>query len=149
MTKTIPSLPRTLGFAGLLPQALFLLLILGGDPAYSFAAQALAFAYAALIFSFLGGLWWGIAARAENPPNWLWGAAVTPSLLAFTSFLPWAFALDWPQPSLVMLGLSIIGSLAVDARLGALQLIPAWWMGLRWPLSLGLGGITILIAMLA
>jgi hypothetical protein len=147
--EQMPPLARLLGLSGLLPQALFLLLVASGSNQYSFAAQALGFAYAALIFSFLGGLWRGLAARASDPPSWLWAAAVVPSLIAFGSFLPWAFALDWPQPSLGLLGVGLILSLAVDVKLVAAGMAPTWWMALRLPLSLGLGGMTLVISALA
>lgn len=145
----IPSVARVLGLAGLLPQLLFVLLVASGSNRYAFAAQALAFAYAALILSFLGGLWWGLAARAESPPNWLWVAAVMPSLIAFAAFLPWAFAGAWPCPSLIVLGLCLVGSLGVDRALVRQALAPAWWMRLRVPLSLGLGALTLSIPILA
>jgi hypothetical protein len=148
MSTDIPRAARLLGLAGLLPQLLAVLVIASGSDRYSFAAQALAFAYASLIFSFLGGLWWGLAARAEAVPDWVWIAAVAPSLIALASFLPWAFALEWPGPSLFVLGGSLVTSIAVDRKLAAAGLTPPWWLSLRWPLSLGLGGMTLLIALL-
>lgn len=139
-----------LGFAGLLPQisALLALLVLG--PRWHGAAVIVAFAYAALILSFLGGMWWGIAARAEQrAPRWLWFAAVTPSLVAFAAALPWAFGAPAPRVSLFALGLAILGSLLVDRRLRAAGLAPGWWMRIRTPLSVGLGGLTLVIGILA
>jgi hypothetical protein len=89
------------------------------------AALAIAFAYAALILSFLGGMWWGIAAAApaaqrRKALGWLWIAAVLPSLVALACFLPWALDWAWPEPSLVMLGGALLVTLGVDAKLGAL-----------------------------
>ncbi len=148
MTATVPATARLLGLLGLLPQGLFLLLVAVDHPRLVFAAQSLAFAYAALILSFLGGLWWGLAATAARPPAWLWIAAVMPSLAAFASFLPWALAGSWPGPSLVLLGGAIMASLAVDRRLVRDGLAPDWWMRLRLPLSAGLGMMTIAIGLL-
>lgn len=145
----MPRLARTLGFAGLLPQLGCLLLVLSGDDRFAFAAQAMGFAYAALIFAFLGGLWWGLAARAERPPQWLWVAAIVPSLIALASFLPWAFALAWPGPSLLVLGAGLVLSPAVDRAVVRAGLAPQWWPGLRVPLSLGLGGMTLALGLLA
>ena len=141
--RAVPARARALGLAGLLPQAALLLALLAGPDDWRFAALALAWGYAALIFSFLGGLWWGLAARAgDAAPGWLWVAAVAPSLIAFASYVPWVFAGAWPAPSLVVLGTGLIASLLVDRRLAPIA--PAWWMALRWPLSLGLGTATLL-----
>lgn len=143
-----PPMARLLGWAGLLPQALALLLVLSGNDRFSFAAQALAFAYAALIFSFLGGLWWGLAARAYAAPAWTWVVAVLPSLIALAAFLPWALAWPWPGPSLVLLGTGLLLSLLVDRQLMRAGLAPSWWLSLRIPLSLGLGGLTLAIGLI-
>jgi hypothetical protein len=110
---------------------------------------SLGYAYAALILSFLGGMWWGLAARqAERCPPWIWWAAVAPSLVAFATAFPWAVGGAWPGPSLVILGIALILSLLVDRRLVSLGIAPDWWMGLRVPLSLGLGSLTIIAAFL-
>lgn len=149
MPEKMPPFARWLGFAGLFPQAAALLVALMDEPRTLFSALALAFAYAALILSFLGGLWWGLAAAAKDAPRWLWVAAVSPSLLALASCIPWATAGAWPGPSLLLLGLALIGSLGVDRKLIALGLAPRWWMRLRGPLSFGLGGLTIALGALA
>ena len=146
----VPSLPRWLGWAGLLPQIACVAVLYLGPEEWRYSALALAFAYAALILSFLGGMWWGIAATApaaerRNALGWLWIAAVLPSLVALACFLPWVFGWAWPEPSLVMLGGALLVSLGVDAKLGALA--PRWWMALRVPLSLGLGLLTVAAAL--
>lgn len=146
---SIPALPRWLGLAGLSPQAACVALLYAGPGEWRAAALALAFAYAALILSFLGGMWWGIAAAApaaqrRKALGWLWVAAVMPSLVALGCFLPWALGWAWPEPSLVMLAAALWLSLGVDARLGALA--PRWWMALRVPLSVGLGLLTLAAA---
>lgn len=145
----VPFWPRWLGLTGLLPQFACLAVLWFGPAEWRFAALALAWGYAALIFSFLGGLWWGIAASFDNAggpaPGWLWLASVAPSLIAFASYAPWVFAGAWPGPSLVVLGLGLIASLWVDRRIAAFS--PPWWLQLRVPLSLGLGIATLLIAL--
>jgi hypothetical protein len=148
-TPSAPHIARSLGAAGLLPQLVCLFLVATGNDDYQFAAQALAATYATIIFSFLGGLWWGLAAQSENPPSWLWYAAVMPSLIGFAAYLPWAYGGEWPGPSLVILGVGIMASLLVDRQLGAQGFAPPWWMSLRLPLSLGLGGMTLAIGLLA
>ena len=148
--QSVPALPRWLGLAGLLPQFTCLAVLYAGPAEWREAALAIAFAYAALSLSFLGGMWWGIAAAApaaqrRKALGWLWIAAVLPSLVALACFLPWALDWAWPEPSLVMLGGALLVSLGVDAKLGALA--PRWWMALRVPLSTGLGLATIAAAL--
>ena len=148
--QSVPALPRWLGLAGLLPQLTCVAVLYAGPAEWREAALAIAFAYAALILSFLGGMWWGIAAAApaaqrRKALGWLWIAAVLPSLVALACFLPWALDWAWPEPSLVMLGGALLVSLGVDAKLGALA--PRWWMALRVPLSTGLGLATIAAAL--
>ncbi|MEG3166130.1 DUF3429 domain-containing protein [Sphingomonas sp. PB2P19] len=142
--KVVPPLPLWLGLAGLIPQLLAFIGVAAGEPEGRFTALALAYAYAALILSFLGGMWWGLAAQARTAvPRWVWVAAVVPSLIALLSALPWAFGDRWPGPSLALLGLALLGSLGVDYRLRAAGLCPAWWLRLRLPLSIGLGLLTL------
>lgn len=146
-SDAFPPLARALGFAGLLPQLAAVAVLALGDPGTMFTALSLAYAYPALILSFLGGLWWGLAARGEGrAPGWLWVAAVAPSLIALATAIPWAVGAAWPDPSLVILGLALIGALAVDYRLVALGLAPPGWLRLRTPLSVGLGILTIAAA---
>lgn len=147
MSNTSPPLPClafVLGVAGLLPQllALFATFSEGGR----YIGLAAGYFYAALIFSFLGGIWWGVAASHADAPRWLWGAAVTPSLIAFASGVPWMTGGDWPGPSLGVLGMGIVGSAAVDYRLFKQGLIASDLFRLRVALSLGLGTLTIILA---
>lgn len=147
--RSVPPIARWLGYAGLLPQLGVVATLLTGNPASRFTALATGFAYAALILSFLGGTWWGLAAKAEQKaPWWLWTVAVAPSLVALLSAVPWTTGDTWPGPSLVLLGLSLLAALVVDYRLYRLGIAPAWWMWLRAPLSGGLGVLTIAAALL-
>ena len=147
-TGGIPPIARLLGLSGLLPQLAAVALLLSGDPQRRFSALAIAYAYAAIILSFLGGLWWGLAARADSPPRWLWFASVAPSLIALVTAWPWMVGLRWPGPSLVVLGISLIAALLVDRALVRAGIAPPGWMALRIPLSLGLGVLTMLAAAL-
>lgn len=151
-SSTRPALPRLaywLGLSGLLPQVAVVAVLLSGDEAGRFTVLALGYAYAALILSFLGGLWWGLAAAASTrAPPWLWIASVVPSLVALATAWPWTVGLRWPGPSLVVLGVALIAALGVDAALVRMGLAPPGWMRLRVPLSLGLGGLTLLAAAL-
>ncbi len=149
MNTPLPPIARWLGFAGLVPQAAAVALLASGDLDWRFIALSGAFAYAALILSFLGGLWWGLAAaNTGRAPAWLWVAAVVPSLFALTTAIPWTIGGTWPGPSLVALGVALVATLLVDRRLVALGLAPDGWMALRVPLSVGLGALSIVAAAL-
>lgn len=152
---SIPLWPRILGTAGLLPQVAAVLAAGFGGSQVHYSALAIGYVYAALIFSFLGGLWWGLAAAASlggKPiPGWLWLASVTPSLIALLSFMPWVYGDPWPGPSLLLLGGCIMASPLVDRQISTLPspLTPPWWMRLRWALSLGLGSATLALGLVA
>ena len=140
---------RALGYAGLLPQILCIGLILIGHE-WRYAALAGGFAYAAAIFSFLGGVWWGQAlqgARDGQPATTgAYVLAVMPSLLAVALFLPWSFGWEWPGPALLYLGALIMGSPLVDRALG---FAAPNFLRLRWHLSLGLGSLSIVLGLLS
>ena len=145
----VPSLARALGYAGLIPQISLTAVVVGGGPELRLFAATLACAYSALILSFLGGTWWGLAVRSEHPVSaWLWIAAVAPSLIAFGAIVGWAISHS-PAPTLLIIGGSLVFALAVDTRLAANGLCPSNWLRLRTPLSIGLGALTIFIAILA
>jgi len=114
----------------------------------SFASTALAggFAYAAAIFSFLGGVWWGQAIASGKAGAGAYLVAVMPSLLAVALFLPWSFGWDWPGPALLYLGALIALSPLADRALG---FAAADFMRLRWQLSVGLGALTIALGFVA
>lgn len=151
MLKSVPPVPRWLGLAGLAPQLVFVISVWLGPDEWRWTSLAAAWAYAALIFSFLGGMWWGIAAvrlaDGRQVPGWLWAAAVLPSLLGVLSFMPWVFGQPWPAPSLGWLGVALLASPLVDRKLG--DLAPPWWLSLRLVLSIGLGLATLLLALAA
>lgn len=143
-----------LGFAGLLPQVAAVLLL--ASSAGHAKADALAFGfglsiasvYAAAILSFLGGMWWGFAIKRGSQQGSLAAVAVLPSLAAVALVLAGAIGLP-SRWILVALGVVIILTLPVDRRLAATGDAPDGWMALRVPLSLGLGGLTILAGLLA
>lgn len=135
---------RALGYAGLLPQIICLGLTLTGHE-YAYTALSGGFAYAAAIFSFLGGVWWGQsiqngAIQSERAGAGAYLIAVMPSLIAVALFLPWSFGWEWPGPALLYLGAFILLSPFVDRGLG---FAAPDFMRLRWHLSLGLGALTI------
>lgn len=136
---------RALGYAGLLPQILCIALILMGHE-WRYSALAGGFAYAAAIFSFLGGVWWGQALASGRATSGAYVIAVMPSLLTLALFLPWTFGWEWPGPALFYLGALILGSPLIDRALG--YAAPDF-LRLRWHLSIGLGSLTIALGFLS
>ena len=136
---------RLLGYAGLSPQILCLAMVLTGHE-WRYSALGGGFAYAAAIFSFLGGVWWGQAVQSGRASAGAYGIAVLPSLIAVTLFLPWTFGWEWPGPALLYLGALIALSPMVDRALGFAS---PDFLRLRWHLSLGLGSLTIALGLLS
>lgn len=132
-----------LGFAGLLPQlaAVGAMLVLGLDQR-ELTASIVGWAalYAAIILSFLGGMWWSIAMHRTEGQGLLATLAVLPSLVGFASLAIY----DESGWAMVATGSAILLTLLVDRHLTATGEAPANWMRLRVPLSVGLGGLTIL-----
>lgn len=143
--ETLSPAARALGYAGLLPQIICLSLVLTGHE-WRYSALAGGFAYAAAIFSFLGGVWWGQSAQSGRASAGAYLLAVLPSLLAVALFLPWTFGWEWPGPALLYLGALIALSPLVDRKLG---FAAADFLRLRWHLSLGLGLLTIILGFTA
>lgn len=122
------TLATRLGHAGLLPFVAGAALVWLVRPEVNpFVAQALA-AYAALIVSFLGGIHWGLAMRADPPAPALLGWGVVPSLVAWPALLMRADA------ALVLHGLMLLACYAVDRRLYPPQGAQGW-LTLRFRLS--------------
>ncbi|BEV00170.1 DUF3429 domain-containing protein [Novosphingobium olei] len=144
MSKQVQGSARWLGVAGLLPQ--LAALVAAHTETLHWSAIAAGCVYAALIFSFLGGIWWvqALLADRQSLPDHL--LAVTPSLIALAAMLPWCFGLPWPGPSLVVLGTCLLASPFVDARLAKAMPLPQSWLALRRRLSTGLGLLTLALA---
>lgn len=144
----LPAAALAAGYAGLLPQIVAAIMAFSGA-GYRWIGLAAAYGYSAFIFSFLGGIWWGfgvIARKDGVDATPIFVLAVMPSLIAFASYLPWIWGWDWPGPSLAILGFAITASPLVDRWLMGRCNLPDDWMRLRWHLSSGLGGLTILLA---
>ena len=145
----LPSLARWLGLAGLIPQILLTVIVIGFPVKFGRPAIGLALVYSALILSFVGGAWWGLAAYHKIRGSlWIWLAAIAPSLIAFAAIGAWTTGRS-PVSSLMVTGTSLIAALGVDFKLAAIGFCPTGWLRLRTPLSLGLGGLTVLIATLS
>ncbi|ODS99964.1 MAG: hypothetical protein ABS49_06850 [Erythrobacter sp. SCN 62-14] len=144
-TPSLSGAARALGYAGLLPQILCLGLVLIGHE-WRYSALAGGFAYAAAIFSFLGGVWWGQAVQSGRATTGAYAIAVMPSLIAVALFMPWSFGWEWPGPALMYLGTLIALSPLVDRALG---FAAPDFLRLRWQLSAGLGALTIALGFTA
>lgn len=136
----LPLAARILGWLGLLPAAAALAaahLAPADKAALAIQAGAL---YAGLIFSFLGGAWWGLATHGPLDMAWrLYGVAVIPSLAAL------ALLIGLHPTGIMLLGALILGSVLVDVGLNGRGLTPPGWLALRLPLSIGLGVLTLLL----
>ena len=145
---SIASLPRPLvafGLGGLLPQAICLALVVQGGPERWIALAAACF-YAAIILSFLGGMWWMAGLLSGLRAGWVYGLAIVPSLIGWAALLPWSAGWNWPGPSLVVLALALLASPLVDRTLARHVAFPAGWLRLRVLMTSGLGFLTLLIA---
>ncbi|MEP9400245.1 DUF3429 domain-containing protein [Sphingomonas sp. VNH70] len=146
-TTRPPASALLLGYAGLLPPMIAVVWRLV-DPAGGAMLLALSLLYCALILSFLGGMWWGVAvARVGGAALGLWlGIAVLPSLIALAAGAV-LFASVVSAAAIVAAGL--LGSLLVDMALVRAGHVPVWWMKLRVPLSVGLAVLTLVAGLLA
>lgn len=145
--STLPRPLIALGLAGLLPQAICLIAVAYGGPERWIALAAGCF-YAAIILSFLGGMWWMAGLLTGLRAGWVYGLAVLPSLIGFAALLPWTVRWTWPGPSLVVLALALLASPWVDRTLAQQVAMPPGWLRLRMALASGLGLMTLLIAVL-
>lgn len=146
----MPPLVRVLGFSGLLPLlGLVLMLASGRLPNWHGLGLALGLGYALLILSFLGGLWWGLAAAAGRlVPGWIWIASIAPSLFCWAIMAAVGLQEIAVEQGLALAGGGLLLSLLIDRALAAQGLVPDWWLVLRLPLSLGLGGLSLTAAAL-
>ena len=144
MDHKLPRVASFLGLAGIVPQLLAGLVSL--HPPHMAFGQFAAFLYGALILSFLGGMWWGVAATNPNASRWLYFVAVLPTLVAFVAGLLWIVRTGSPGQSLLIVGLGLLFAPLVDWQLHRRGMVPKGWLTLRVILSTGLGVLTLLLA---
>lgn len=142
----ISPVARMLGFAGLLPQLAALLLV--ATTLDAALGTLMALAYAVVILSFIGGIWWGFAMRRGPGSEALAVIAVVPTLIGSALVLMRIGGLP-ADLTLIALGCVLLLTLLVDRRLVRDGDAPPGWMGLRVPLSMGLGALTILAGIFA
>ncbi len=142
----MPVSAALLGYAGLLPPIVAIATWLS-DPFLGAIALALALLHAALILSFLGGIWWGVASSRVTGATLglLLAMAVVPSLFALAAGAVF-FASVVSGAAIVSVGL--LASLLVDLALVRAGHVPPWWMRLRVPLSVGLAVLTLVAGLL-
>lgn len=148
MPATAPGPFRWLGLAGLLPPlALLAMLVLHRGTLAAPMLVAATIGYAALIFSFLGGAWWGLLVGSGRRVG-LGSAAlsVMPSLLAL--MLLFATVRVPVLSPLLLAGLIALSPL-VDRELARHGLVPRWWLPLRLVLSSGLAALTAAAVLVA
>ena len=109
-----------LGRAGLVPFVAGALALWFADPASQATLAFALSAYAATIVAFLGGIHWGLGARAavNGSARLVWG--VVPSLVA------WAALLLPPSAGLVVHGAALATCYAVDRRVFPVEGLAAW-----------------------
>lgn len=133
--RDAPRAAVALGLFGLVPFVLLSAIALFGPEAARPPAHQLLAAYGAVILAFMGGCRWGFAGAGmgEGPGWWPLCVAVVPALLGFG-----ALAMDGSgggPGALVVLALGLIALFAADVALTRAGGAPAWWPGLRLPLT--------------
>lgn len=134
-----------LGLAGLLPQALCCVVALTSLK-YGMYVFVSGFAYAALIFSFIGGVWWGQALATPTRHLWIFGAAICPSLIAWVAALLLFSDLKWWSYATAAIAFGLLFSPLIDRQINKVIPQPLGWLKLRWALSIGLGCLTMVLA---
>lgn len=147
-SRPLPLPVRLLGLSGVLPQVLCLAAVLAeaGSPGATVPA-ALGLAYAALILSFLGGLWWMAALQQGVTRAGPYGVAVLPSLLGWVALFPLALGLDVVPSALGFVGVLLLLSPLIDFYLARSIPLPAGWVRLRMMMAGGLGLLTLALAL--
>lgn len=145
MTR-IPAAPLILGLAGVIPFVWGALTYL--NPALQawgtanlgprFVGPYIQIFYGAIILSFMSGVLWGFASKAQG------SQAVTGYVLSVIPAL-WAFFMTGGGPvgAATNLIFGFLGLLLLDSAFARWELAPSWWMSLRALLT------TIVVACLA
>lgn len=143
--EALPAPAFYLGLMGIAPQ-LGCVVTAWAVPALRGPAIAAGVIYAALILSFLGGLWWmlGLAARAVSPVPYI--LAVLPSLAGWMVLVGWQSGWIGSRAALFVLVGALTASPLVDRSLSSLIDLPRRWLALRWVMATGLAGSCLLLA---
>ncbi len=136
-----------LGIAGLLPQVAACVLAFTRVD-FGIYALVSGFAYSALIFSFIGGVWWGQALVVPTRQAWIFVVSVCPSLISWFAALALFSNLKWWPFAIGAVAIGLLLSPLVDLQISKVLAQPRGWMKLRLILSMGLGCLTLLMATL-
>ena len=150
MTQSQSSLLQSalmLGLAGLLPQVAACILALTNNDLAMYGLVS-GFAYAALIFSFIGGVWWGQALATPTRHAWIFVAAICPSLISWIAALLLFSNLKWWPYAIGAVAVGLLLSPLIDLQISKVLVQPRGWMKLRLTLSIGLGSLTLILATL-
>lgn len=147
-SNTTHQLPQWLGFSGLLPMSAFLI-GLWFWPQLTDQLVFMAMLYVGTIFSFLGGIQWGLAVEAESSDDPQGPFAlrlvigVTPSLITFVALVvPPVYG-----GLLLIVGLWLL--LLFEWQRRALSPLPNWYLPLRRNLTVLLSGSLAAVLWLA
>lgn len=134
----IPKAALWLGLAGLLPFVWGALLVLGLSPSTHWPlprallddGHAVMLGYGGIILSFMAGVLWGFATRAQGPRAPLaYALSVLPAL--------WWFLVPAASNGAAIINLMVgfLGLLLLDYLFAKWALTPPWWMALRMLLT--------------
>jgi len=137
MFRTLPTLAIILGIAGIIPFAVLgIASVGGGSPTSSLTAVRGLVGYGAVILAFLGGVHWGFTLGEAKDPRATRARltlGVLPSLVGWVALF--ASIVASPVISLIILIAGFIGTVVVEARAQARDLMPSGYMALRWIMS--------------
>lgn len=140
-------LMRLLTYSGALPFAALTLCVILGWPAGDAARQAIVDAltgYGAVIASFMAGIFWGLRLSRDDLPLRVDLLFVSNAL----ALAAWAgLLIPVPRLSLVLLALVFVGLYAVDGRLAAAGIHPAWYGQLRARITAIVVGLLVVAAL--
>lgn len=138
---------RILGYAGLVPFYLSALaVILAIDTAFALLALNLLLGYGAVIASFLGAVYWGLALQGSRPAVPLFVRSVLPGLAGWGIVVVFSVQI-LPAWLLIVLSIALFAALYLqDRRAVRSGLLPGWYGALRGPLTgfvIGAYGISL------
>ena len=134
------TLPRSLGYAGLIPFVGLALLLHTSGSHQDFLRHAL-LAYGACIVSFVGAVHWGIGISTLNKSHLGLGWSVVPSIAARV-----ALSID-KSGSLVAMAAILVGCLAADLKFYKAGELPRWYFRMRIALTT-IGALSLIAGML-
>ena len=92
-------------------------------------------AYGAVILSFLGGIYWGLAIAGANPGQSNGSTFARFGISVLSSLVGWCALLISGPLGLLMMTSAFFGLLLFDWYASQKVQVPAWYLKLRWPLT--------------